>query len=241
MVHQFLDRHPQLKNAPRSEFVDDGYTGTNTNRPQFQALMKELRTGAINVMVTKDFSRCHRDYTQMGNYLECVFPFLGVRYISVNDGYDSDDYKGVTSGMDVVLRNIIYEVYSKDLSVKTSTAKIIMMKQGKYIGDYYIPDLTLGDQTDKPIGLYGRMRHTYLQAHRPGVFNNMVLNGTLYSHLVVVDEAAQHRLDVLMPQLAKTAGATEELKARDQMAWVRLMNSCKARVEEIIRDELIYV
>ena len=93
LIHQFLDRHPQLKNAPRTEFVDDGYTGTNTDRPQFQALMKELRTGAINVMVTKDFSRCHRDYTQMGNYLECVFPFLGVRYISINDGYDSDDYK----------------------------------------------------------------------------------------------------------------------------------------------------
>lgn len=136
LIHQFLDRHPQLKNAPRSEFVDDGYTGTNTNRPQFQALMKELRTGAINVMITKDFSRCHRDYTQMGNYLECVFPFLGVRYISVNDGYDSDDYKGVTSGMDVVLRNIIYEAYSKDLSIKTTTAKIIMMKQGKYIGSF---------------------------------------------------------------------------------------------------------
>ena len=136
LIHQFLDRHPQLKDAPRSEFVDDGYTGTNTNRPQFQALMKELRTGAVSVMVTKDFSRCHRDYTQMGNYLECVFPFLGVRYISVNDGYDSDDYKGVTSGMDVVLRNIIYEAYSKDLSVKTTTAKIIMMKQGKYIGSF---------------------------------------------------------------------------------------------------------
>ena len=136
LIHQFLDRHPQLKNAPRTEFVDDGYTGTNTDRPQFQALMKELRTGAINVMVTKDFSRCHRDYTQMGNYLECVFPFLGVRYISVNDGYDSDDYKGVTSGMDVVLRNIIYEAYSKDLSIKTTTAKIIMMKQGKYIGSF---------------------------------------------------------------------------------------------------------
>lgn len=136
LIHQFLDRHPQLKGAPRSEFVDDGYTGTNTNRPQFQALMKELRIGAINVLVTKDFSRCHRDYTQMGNYLECVFPFLGVRYISVNDGYDSDDYKGVTSGMDVVLRNIIYEAYSKDLSVKTTTAKIIMMKQGKYIGSF---------------------------------------------------------------------------------------------------------
>ena len=136
LIHQFLDRHPQLKAAPRFEFVDDGYTGTNEDRPQFQALMQELRTGAINVLVTKDFSRCHRDYTQMGNYLECVFPFLGVRYISINDGYDSDDYKGVTSGMDVVLRNIIYEAYSKDLSIKTTTAKIIMMKQGKYIGSF---------------------------------------------------------------------------------------------------------
>ena len=64
------------------------------------------------------------------------------------------------------------------------------------VGDYYIPNLTLGDQPDKPIGLYGRMRRAYLQKHRPGVFNNMVLNGTLYSHLVEVDEAAQHRLDI---------------------------------------------
>ena len=69
----------------------------------------------------------------------------------------------------------------------------------------------------------------------------MVLNGTLFSHLVEVDEAAQHRLDVLMPQLAKAAGATEDLKARDPMRWVGLMNNCKARVEEIIKDELIYV
>lgn len=136
LINRFLDRHPQLKDAPRTEFVDDGFTGTNTNRPGFQALMKELRSGTVNVLVTKDFSRCHRDYTQMGNYLECVFPFLGVRYISVNDGYDSDDYKGTTSGMDVVLRNIIYEAYSKDLSTKTRTAKIIMMKQGKYIGSF---------------------------------------------------------------------------------------------------------
>ena len=88
------------------------------------------------------------------------------------------------------------------------------------VGDYYIPNLTLDDQPDKTIGLYGRMRCTYLQEHRPGVFNSMVLNGTLYPHLVEVDEAAQHRLDVLIPQLAKAAGVTEELKAHDQMAWV---------------------
>lgn len=134
LIHAFLDRHAELKNAPRQEFVDDGYTGTNLNRPGFQAVMKALRTGECNVLVTKDFSRAMRDYTEMGNYLECVFPFFGVRYISINDGYDSNDYRGVTSGMDVVLRNIIYASYSKDLSVKTTTAKLQMMKQGKYVG-----------------------------------------------------------------------------------------------------------
>ena len=77
-------------------------------------------------------------------------------------------------------------------------------------GDYYIPNLSLGNQPVKPFGLYGRMRRTYLQEHRPGMFNTMVLNGTLYSHLLEIDEAAQHRLDVLMPQFAKVAGATEE-------------------------------
>ena len=134
LIHDFLNRHAELKDAPRTEFVDDGYTGTNTNRPAFQAMMQKLRTGELNVLVTKDFSRAMRDYTEMGNYLECVFPFLGVRYISINDGYDSNDYKGVTSGMDVVIRNIVYASYSKDLSVKTTTAKLQMMKQGKYVG-----------------------------------------------------------------------------------------------------------
>ncbi|MFR0768224.1 MAG: hypothetical protein ACLSHO_00150 [Dysosmobacter sp.] len=78
--------------------------------------MKKLRSGELNVLVTKDFSRAMRDYTEMGNYLECVFPFLGVRYISINDGYDSNDYKGVTSGMDVVIRNIVYASYSNGRS-----------------------------------------------------------------------------------------------------------------------------
>lgn len=134
LIHEFLNRHQELKGAPRTEFVDDGFTGTNTDRPAFQNMIKKLRSGELNVLITKDFSRAMRDYTEMGNYLECVFPFLGVRYISINDGYDSNDYKGVTSGMDVVIRNIVYASYSKDLSVKTTTAKLQMMKQGKYVG-----------------------------------------------------------------------------------------------------------
>lgn len=75
LIHEFLNRHLELRDAPRTEFVDDGFTGTNTNRPAFQNMMKKLRSGELNILVTKDFSRAMRDYTEMGNYLECVFPF----------------------------------------------------------------------------------------------------------------------------------------------------------------------
>ena len=136
LINRFLDNNDSLSKFPRAEFVDDGYTGTNFDRPQFQKMMSLVQSGEINIICVKDFSRFSRDYIETGNYLECVFPFLGARFISVNDGYDSDDYKGTTGGLEVVMRNIIYAVYSKDLSIKTTSAKLQMMKQGKYVGGY---------------------------------------------------------------------------------------------------------
>ena len=136
LINRYLDNHPVLSKYPRLEFADDGYTGTNFHRPQFSAMMEKVRHGEINLICVKDFSRFSRDYIETGNYLECTFPFMGVRFISINDGYDSDDYKGTTGGLEVVMRSIIYAAYSKDLSVKTTTAKIQMMKQGKYVGGY---------------------------------------------------------------------------------------------------------
>ena len=108
------------------------------------------------------------------------------------------------------------------------------------VGDYLLPDLTLGEQPVRDLGKYGRMRRTYLKEHRPGLFNQLVMNGTLFSHLLEIEDTANSRLNQMMPELAKTAGATEALKASDQMAWVGLMNSCKAQAEEIILAELIY-
>lgn len=80
--------------------------------------------------VTKDFSRFARDYVDMGDYLEQLFPLLKVRYISINDGYDSCDYQGTTGGLDVVMRAIIYDAYSKDLSFKSKTGRIQGRKKG---------------------------------------------------------------------------------------------------------------
>ena len=105
-------------------------------------------------------------------------------------------------------------------------------------GDYLIPDLKL--EETKPLGRYGRMRRDYLKEHRPVLFNAMMVNGKLYPHLSEIEQTMNRRLEQMMPQLAKEAGATEELKARDPMTWVGLMNNCKAQVEEILLTELIY-
>ncbi len=108
------------------------------------------------------------------------------------------------------------------------------------VGDYYIPDLTIDDQPGKEVGVYGRMRERYLKEHHPGRYSYMLLHGTLYPHLLQIDEAAQEYLDTMIPRMADDAGVTEELKACDQMVWIGRMNTIRTQVEEVIRADLIY-
>ena len=105
-------------------------------------------------------------------------------------------------------------------------------------GDYLVPNIEL-NQPQTPLGKYGRMRRTFLKENHPVLYNHLLLSGKLYPHLTETDQAAKQRLEQMMPQLAKDAGATEELKARDPMQWVGLMNTCKAQAEEILLAELI--
>ena len=107
-------------------------------------------------------------------------------------------------------------------------------------GGYEIPNLTLSETENKPLGKYGRMRKKYLQEHRPVLWNSMILSEKLYPHLRKIDEAANARLEQIMPELMKRSGVTESLKAIDPMKWTGLMNTMKAQAEEIIFDELIY-
>ena len=103
------------------------------------------------------------------------------------------------------------------------------------VGDYYIPNLALDPEPEKPardIDKYGRMRLTYLKQHQRKLYRELVDTGKLQAHLLDINDTANEWLDRMM--LAKAAGVTEELKARDQMAWVGLMNCCKAQVEEVI-------
>lgn len=107
-------------------------------------------------------------------------------------------------------------------------------------GDFLIPEIALPDTPRKPIGKYGRMRHRYLKEHRGVLYNAMILDGTLWSHLAEVDKTCKERMDVLILGMKETQGITEELKARDPMAWVGAMNNIRSAAEEILFAEVIY-
>ena len=91
-----------------------------------------------------------------------------------------------------------------------------------------------------PVRKYVRMRQRYLKEHRPGLYSSLILSEKLYPHLLEIDRAAHERMDAMLPRMMEAAGVTEELKARDPMRWVGLMNTLKAQVEEIVLTELIY-
>ena len=105
------------------------------------------------------------------------------------------------------------------------------------IGDYQLPNLTLS-QPKTPLGKYGRMRRNYLKQYRPVLYNSMLLNGTLYPHLMELEQTAENRMQQTMAQLLKQNPAPD--KEKNQMAWVQHMNSLKAQAEELVMTELIY-
>ena len=106
-------------------------------------------------------------------------------------------------------------------------------------GDYLIPDLTITETTES-IGKYGRMRKHYLKEHRPVLYNSLLLSEKLYPHLLEIERTANSRIERMMPELMRSAGVTESLKASGPMRWVGLMNNLKAQAEETILAELIY-
>lgn len=106
-------------------------------------------------------------------------------------------------------------------------------------GDYLLPALTIPDES-VTLGKYGRMRKTYLKAHKPIVYNTLLLSGKLTAHLVSTDAECRERLEILLPQMMQVEGVDEALKARNQMEWVARMNHIQARAEEILLNELVY-
>ena len=107
-------------------------------------------------------------------------------------------------------------------------------------GDYYLPDLALPEQEDKPIGLWGQRHLRYIKQHRKIFYINLLISGKLNEHLTDIDKQAENMFSQLVKQTAKREGVTEQLKSDNQMEWVARMNNIRSRATEIVNNDIIY-
>lgn len=137
LLDHYIASHPDLAGRHALEFIDDGHTGFNFDRPGVQALFAAVRRGEIDCILVKDLSRFGRNSVEAGEYLERVFPLLNVRFIAVNDGLDTKTREyGVAGDLDVGARNIINELYSRNVSANVKTAKRQYAARGECIAAY---------------------------------------------------------------------------------------------------------
>ena len=118
-----------------SIYEDTNFTGTNFNRSGFERLLEDVRKEKINCIIVKDLSRFGRNYIECGNYLEKVFPFMNIRFIAINDNYDSNN-ENANQTLTMHLKNIINEIYAKDISKKIKTVIREKQKKGEFTGGY---------------------------------------------------------------------------------------------------------
>jgi len=132
----YLESHREFSNCTILEFLDDGRSGTNLDRPGMRAMLDAARRHEIDCIIVKDFSRLGRDYIEVGSYLEQIFPLMEVRCISVNDRYDSEGVLGTAGGLNVAFKNLINMLYSRDLSKKIRSAQMARARKGEYLGGF---------------------------------------------------------------------------------------------------------
>lgn len=133
-IQQYIEMHPDLgKSSEFEELVDDGYSGTNFNRPGISRLLELVESECVETIIVRDLSRFARNYLEAGHFLEFVFPAYDVRFISINDRYDSQVLGESTAGLQLAVRNLINQLYSKDISRKIKSAVDLKKMNGEYI------------------------------------------------------------------------------------------------------------
>ncbi len=142
LLNEFIEEHDDL--IVYDTYIDDGFTGTDFNRPSFQRLLEDMRNGNINCVVVKDLSRLGRNYIEVGNYIEQVFPLFNIRFIAINDFVDSFKNPASTNTILVPFKNLINDEYCRDTSIKIRTSLNGKKKKGEFIGAFpsygYIKD-----------------------------------------------------------------------------------------------------
>lgn len=132
LLDDYLDGNPDITLYDR--YIDNGFSGTNFERPAFMRMMEDVKAGKVNCIIVKDLSRFGRSYLELGNYIEKIFPFFHVRFISITDHYDTHAGETLENSMTIPLKNIINEVYAKDISQKIGSALDMKKQEGRYGG-----------------------------------------------------------------------------------------------------------
>lgn len=142
LLNEFIQEHDDL--IVYDTYIDDGFTGTDFNRPSFQRLLEDMRNGNINCVIVKDLSRLGRNYIEVGNYIEQVFPLFNIRFIAINDFIDSFKNPASANTILVPFKNLINDEYCRDTSIKIRTSLNVKKKKGEFIGAFpsygYIKD-----------------------------------------------------------------------------------------------------
>ena len=136
LIQAFLRKQADI--LYETEFCDDGYTGTNFDRPGFTDMMKAVREKRVDCIVVKDLSRFGRDYIESGKYIQKIFPMLGVRFIAINDGYDSADTENQSNDFVLPFKNLINDSYCRDISIKSRSNLEVKRRNGEFVGNFAV-------------------------------------------------------------------------------------------------------
>lgn len=148
-IREFLKSRPEIVQVEC--YVDDGYSGVDFDRPSFQRMLQDIRDNKIDCVIVKDLSRFGRNYIETGKYIERLFPLLGVRFIAINDNYDSADDNAAANGIMVSFKNLINDAYCRDISVKIRSHLEIKRKRGEFIGAFPVYGYMRGENKNKLI------------------------------------------------------------------------------------------
>ena len=135
ICEDYIAKHDDLE-LVCEPFIDDGYSGVSFNRPQFKKLEEAIRKGALDCIVVKDLSRFSRNYIDGGRYLEKIFPQLGIRFIAINDAYDSLTGDPQSDSFVIPFKNLINDSYCKDISMKIRSSLEVKQKNGEFVGAF---------------------------------------------------------------------------------------------------------
>lgn len=136
LIQAFLRKQADI--LYETEFCDDGYTGTNFDRPGFTDMMKAVREKRVDCIIVKDLSRFGRDYIESGKYIQKIFPMLGVRFIAINDGYDSADTENQSNDFVLPFKNLINDSYCRDISIKSRSNLDVKRRNGEFVGNFAV-------------------------------------------------------------------------------------------------------